>query len=767
MPAGDSGNLVPSVVLSRRDLLKRGTGVVFSLTLLPAAGRGDDRLRGHPRRGASVPLNAYVHIATDGTVTICCPSAEMGQGVLTALPVIVAEEMDADWSRVIVTPSPPVGDDYGDPLFINLIFTVASRSVAGYFERLRIFGAQARRTLVHNAARNWNVPVAGLETKMGQVLDPKSGRHMGYGEIAGLPGFDVNAGQADAPELKDPSRFQLIGRDVEPRNLAAKVDGSVRFSIDASLPGMVHAAVIRPPFAGSRIKSIDDRDARKAPGVSGVHRRDETVAVVARTWFEALAAKRAIRVEWQHADVTGSLDSQQILDRSIRDARDTAAPGIPWDGAGDAPGRLAGSHRVIEREYSTEYMYHGGMEPMNATVHVHEDGSRAEIWAGTQAPGYTLDTVARITGIDAANITLHRSLMGGAFGRRSVHAMDFVQDAAWLSAQLRKPVKVIWDREEDFKLAYLRPATGQYLRAALDESGRVTAWHHRVACEDPVKAHEPLLWEAWQQAPLIGMLGSEHRAEDGSPFDAAYDLPDRLVEYVAVESGIRVYAMRGVGAMPNKFAIESFLDELCAETGSDPLAFRLQLLHRSARAQQVLQKAAEISQWGRRREGRGLGLAYSHYAGSLIACVAEVSTDHRSGQIRVHDVWVVVDCGLVIQPDNLVAQLEGGVIYGLSNALTERITIENGMIMQSNFHDYQMMRISSAPEIHVHTVHSTAPPTGVGEIGTVVAPAALANAFAALTGRRLRRLPFTPEQVRAAASGNEPSGSNRHDPAAG
>jgi isoquinoline 1-oxidoreductase beta subunit len=326
--------------------------------------------------------------------------------------------------------------------------------------------------------------------------------------------------------------------------------------------------------------------------------------------------------------------------------------------------------------------------------------------------------------------------------------MDFVQDAAWLSAKLRKPVKAIWDREEDFKLGYLRPMTGQFIRAALREDGTIAAWHHRVACEDPVKVHEPLLWQAWQQIPLIGMLGSEHRAEDGSDFAHAYDLQERLVEYVPVETGVRVYAMRGVGALPGKFAIESFIDEAAAEARTDLLVYRLALLHRSARARYVLETVAEMAGWGRHRNGRALGLAYSHYAGTLIGCIAEVSVDAASGDVRVHNIWVAVDAGIVIQPDNFLAQVEGGILYGLSNALMERITLENGHVQQSNFSNYPVLRIGAAPRVHVRVVKSLEPPTGIGEIGAVVAPAAMANAFATLTGKRVRQLPFTTERVR-------------------
>jgi len=395
-------------------------------------------------------------------------------------------------------------------------------------------------------------------------------------------------------------------------------------------------------------------------------------------------------------------------------------------------------------------MYHAGIEPLNAVVWVQDGGARAEVWAGTQAPAYTIDTVAKAAGVAPEQVTLHRSLLGGGFGRRSIYGMDFVEDAAWLSSRLGRPVKVIWDRSDDIRNGYFRPMTAQFLRAAVDDDGRIQAWHHRIACEDPLQRFEPLLYEGWHGIPLIAMSSAEHQGMDGKPLAYAYDLPDRLVEYVAVEAGIRVYAMRGVGSMPNCFAIESFLDELAGSRNIDPLEFRLKLLHRSERAKTVLNTVADMAGWDKPRNGRGLGLAYAHHSDSMVACVVALTLDRETGIIKVLDAWLTADVGIGIQPDNIVAQLEGGAIFGLSNALKERIQIKNGIAQQSNFHDYSIMRMREAPRVHVHVIRSEEPPTGVGETGTIVAAAAIANAFADLTGKRLRHMPFTPERVKAA-----------------
>lgn len=733
--------------LTRRRLFRHGAGLTFGMTLGQLAHAGRSQPQNTPASGPARILNAYVHIGPDDSITIYHSSAEMGQGVMTALPLIVAEELDADWNQVTVAPSPPTGEEYGDPVFLNMIYTVASRSVSTNFERLRIFGAQARMQLLHTAAGHWGVALQELRTEPSLVVHDATGRRLAYGAIAALPRPAAPPPHIGLADLKDPARFRLIGSDVKPRALEEKVRGSLAYSIDVAVPGMLHAAVIRAPMPGATIGALDDTGAAGAQGVIGIYRRDATVAVVAHSFHEALSAKGKLRVEWTPDCSVAAPDSDLMLKEHDGAARDLSRGGLPWDRAGEPEAGFKTARRVVERAYHTDHMYHGGMEPLNAMVRVNPDGTAAEVWAGTQAPWYTVQTVARMTGVDAANVVLHRSPMGGAFGRRSVYAMDFVEDAAWLAAQLRKPVKVTWDREEDLKLGYFRPMSGHFLRARLEPSGQISAWHHRVACEDPVRKHEPLLWEAWHQAPLIGMLGSEHANEDGSPLDHAYDLPTRLVEYIAMDSGVRVYAMRGVGAMPNKFAIESFVDELALETGSDPVAFRLRLLHRSDRARRVLETAATIAAWDGPRPGRGLGVAYSHYTNSLIACVVEIEIDRATGGIDVTNVWIAVDCGIVVQPGNVVAQIEGGAIYGLSNALGERITFKDGAIQQSNFHDYPLLGIGTAPDIHVRSIPSMEPPTGVGEIGTVIVSGALANAFASLTGRRLRHLPLSRERV--------------------
>lgn len=751
--AGEGGIISFTVkqppLATRRQFLKQGVGLTFCVVLGPrAVFRSASATGGAPPPGGQGSrFNAYVNIAADGTITIYYPSAEMGQGVMTALPLIVAEELDADWNDVRVEPSPPIGEVYGDPVFINMIYTVASRAVPTYWDRLRTFGAQARKVLLQNAAREWHVPTEELRTEPSRVVHEKTGRILSYGQIAALGRIPETLPPVDPSELKDPSQFRLIGTDVEPAGLIAKVTGATQYSIDVTLPDLVHAVISRPPVMGATLQSVDETEARSLPGVIGIYRRERQVAVVARSFYEAQTARGKLRVDWDPAGKADDYDSDLAVEENSRVARDLTRPGIPWDAQGSVAERFNSADLVFDREYRSDFMYHASMEPLNAVVWVKDGGESVEAWVGTQAPAYTVNTLAQATGVEPSRVTLHRSLLGGAFGRRSVYGMDFVEDAAWLSKELQRPVKVIWTREDDIRNGYFRPMTAQYLRAALGKDGRILAWHHRVACEDPIRRHEPLLDEAWQQAPLIGMHGSEHQGTDGTPLDFAYDLPQRLVEYLAVEAGVRVYAMRGVGSLANRFAVESFLDELAQHFHVDPLDYRLGLLHRSERAQQLLHTVADMASWGKPRPGRALGLSYAHHADSLLACVAEISLESKGENIVVHNVWVAADVGIAVQPDNVRAQVEGGVVFGLSNAMTERISVKEGLVQQSNFHDYTITRMRETPRIHVQVMPSRVRPTGVGETGTVVTPAALANAFAALTGKRIRHLPMTSERL--------------------
>ena len=737
--------------VSRREFLKQTGGLTFCFTFAGFFGNGDTyAAESNPPPGpAMAEFNAYVRISPDGAVTIINPAAEMGQGVMTALPVIVAEELDVEWDDVRIESSPPIGEVYGDPLFFNRIFTTSSRTVTNYYQRLRRFGREARQVLLENAAGKWGVPVAELRTAPSLVIHDKSGRSISYGEIAGFadtssPSTVMETGSIEFKARED---YRLVGNAIPRRDLPGKVTGAAQYSMDARPAGMVYAAVSRAPVEGASLRAVDEHDARSISGVIDVIKRPESVAVIATSYPVALKARDRLEITWHEVEGMRRFDSDEALQQHRSAARDLTRDGFPWDVQGDVSSLADNSAQVYSAEYQTDYVYHAQMEPLNAVVSVTDAGKKAEVWAGTQAPANTVDAVAEILGIPAHDVELHRSLLGGGLGRRTVPSMDFVVDAAWLSRLLQRPVKVVWTREDDLRSGHLKPMTAHLLRAGVDAHGRITAWQHRVASDEAIKLLDRPSFEAFGKVPITSMLGSSHHGMDRSIGDA-YDLPGRLVEHIAMDTGVRLYPVRGVGATPNNLAIESFLDEIAAQRNTDPVDLRLRLLHRSARGRRIVETVAGMAGWTRARPGRASGIAYTHYVDTVATAIAEISYDHKSEKIIVHNVWIAADVGLAIQPDNVKAQLEGGMIHGLGYALSERVTIKNGLIQQRNFHDYSVMRMADAPAVHVELLHSDRAPTGVGETGSILAPAAVANAFAVLTGKRLRHMPFTPDRIR-------------------
>ena len=734
--------------VSRREFLKRTGGLTFCFAFAGFFGNGDTyAAKSNPTPGpAMTEFNAYVRISPDGTVTIINPAAEMGQGVMTALPVIVAEELDVEWDDVRIESSPPIGEVYGDPLFFNRIFTTSSRTVANYYERLRRFGREARQVLLENAAGKWGVPVAELRTAPSLVIHDKSGRSISYGGIAGTTSPDAVM-ETGSVQYKARENYRLVGTAIPRRDLPGKVTGAAQYSMDARPAGMVYAAVSRAPVEGATLRAVDERDARSISGVIDVIKRPESVAIVATSYPVALKARDRLEITWHEVEAMRRFDSDEALQQHRSAAQDLSRDGFPWDVQGDVSSLADNSTQVCSAEYLTDYVYHAQMEPLNAVVSVTGAGKKAEVWAGTQAPANTVDAVAGILEIPAHDVKLNRSLLGGGLGRRTVPNMDFVVDAAWLSRLLLKPVKVVWTREDDLRSGHLKPTTAHFLRAAVDDQGKICAWQHRVASDEAIKLLDRPSYEAFGKVPITSMLGSSHHGMDRSIGDA-YDLPQRLVEHIPMDTGVRLYPVRGVGATPNNLAIESFLDEIAAQRNIDPVDLRLQLLHKSARGRRIIETVAGMADWTRARPGRAMGIAYTHYVDTVAAAIAEISYDHTSEKIIVHNVWIAADVGLAIQPDNVRAQLEGAMIHGLGYALSERVTIRNGLIQQRNFHDYSVMRMADAPVIHVELVHSDRAPTGVGETGSILAPATVANAFAVLTGKRLRHMPFTANRIR-------------------
>jgi isoquinoline 1-oxidoreductase beta subunit len=724
--------------LSRRDFLGSAAGLTLTLTLA-------DPLRLGAAAAADTPFapNVWLTIATDGTITIVSPASELGQGTSTTLPAVLADELDADWSKVSFV-TPPGWNDavHGNPGWGQIFNTTSSLATRGYFTPMRIAGAQARRVLLDAAAEKLGVPVAELTTEPSVVVHEKSKRRLSYGEIAGFAKAPAALPKIAQADLKKPAAFRYIGKDLPRRDVAAKTTGAAKYGIDAHVPAMVYAAVLHSPYQGGEPEAVDDVAARATPGIGDVIRIPGGVAVVGTSVEATQAAKTRLKVSWTVAPAE-KLDSERGLDEFAAIARDMSREGTAWRPSGDAKAAMQKAAAVYRSEvFRTRYVYHGQMEPMNATVSVAPDGKSAEVWAGTQSPSLVLNDVAEALKIPRQSITLHQHLVGGGYGRRG-GPQDAVVEAALIAKAVGRPVKLIWSREDDIAMGRFRPMTAHYMEAGLDDAGRLIAWHHRIVAESVAGFRAALTGAKPPKNDLIVMKGS--------PLPH-YPVPNKLAEHVIEARGARIHSLRGVGVGCNAFAIESFLDEIAKAQRKDPLDFRLALTEGAPRAQALLRAVAEMSDWTRPRDGTALGLAMMEKDETVAAGVAEVSLDRASGRIKVHNIWAAIDAGLAVQPKNLAYQTEGSIVFGLGHVLREKITIRNGRVQETNYTDYQVPRMSDVPNIEVRVISTDNPPTGAGEDGQPLVAGAIGNAIARLTGVRLRELPFSPERVKAALS---------------
>src|SRR5713226_1346526 len=730
---------------TRREFMVGAAGLTFTVLIdgcaaLGTEERGGAALAPAPADG-SVKVNAWASLSTDGTVYIMNPAVEMGQGSQTAIPLIIAEEMDADWSRVRIVPAAPDDKIYGNPGFRGLMYTAGSATVTGYWDVARTFGAQVRRVMMENAARLWNVPLAELSTEPSTVVHAKSGRRLGYGEIAAVAQLPAVAPAIKPEELKQPEQYRLIGKDVMRVELPSKVDGSAQYSIDVQLPGMLYGAVLRGPVEGSAPLAIGDSRSRAIPGVVSIVRMPFGVGVIAETPWAAFGAKDALEVTWDRRARAFGHDSARAPAIYSAAARDLTRSGKPWDNAGDAPGAMQKAAKIYESEYLCDYTYHAQMEPLNSVASVSAAGDACEIWCGTQSQTMAVAAVAKALGIPVEKVKLNLTLLGGGFGRRGHRDEEFVVDSVLLSKEAKRPVKVLWTREDDVRNGRFRPLSVHFLRAGLDSSNRIVAWQHRVACDEITAFQDPVRYKGGGEKDFLAMAGSELRT---------YDIPNRLSEQLPQQTGIRTSSLRGIGFGPNKFATEAFLDEVAAKHGLDPVELRLQLLKNTPRGQAVIRAVVEMSDYRRKRPGRGLGFSFIDYSGTMVAAVAEVSIDKSRGKVSVHDFWLALDPGIAVQPDNVVAQTESSIVYGLGLALTERITIKDGAVQQSNILDYGVPRIHDIPELHIRLMSTPNRPTGAGQMATPVVAPAIASAVFAANGARVRHTPFLPERVLAA-----------------
>jgi CO/xanthine dehydrogenase Mo-binding subunit len=687
--------------LDRRDFIKLGTvagaGLVIGIPL------PDRRAR---RRSGPLAPNVFLRVDPSGDVTIWLARSDMGQGVRTALPMIVADELDADWSRVRVVQADAHPEKYGR------MMTVGSSSVRnGAWMPLRRAGAAAREMLVAAAAVQWSVAVSELRTENGRVLHDASRRSAGYGELAEAAALLSVPAQ---PKLKDPSQFRIIGTRKPLVDTKDKSTGKAVYGADVRVPGMVYATVVHPPVFGGTVGSFDATKARAVQGVRHVVQVSQGIAVVGDNTWAAREGARALAVTWNN----GSF-SMSTPDIFAELARLADGPALEAKREGDASAAFSRAAHRVQATYEAPYLAHATMEPMNCTADVRRD--RCEIWAPTQNPQGTQSAAARLTGMPIDAVTVHVTNLGCGWGRRS--ATDFVVDAVETSMKVGAPVQMAWTREEDMQHDFYRPATHVRLEGAVDANGRASAVRARVVAQG-----------------IAGPRGVDGPAVAGIA-DMPYAVPNVLVEYARPEIAVPVGYWRSVGPSQNTFVMESFIDEMAHAAGRDPVEFRREMLAGDERLRHVLELAAEQAGWGTPLPaGRARGIALLEDRGGRVAEVAEVSIVNN--RVRVHKVTVAADCGQIIHPGIVEAQLSGSVIAGLTAALYGEITIEKGRVKQANFNDYPMMRMREVPEIRVSLVDSHEEPGGVGEPAVPPIAPAVTNAIFALTGQRVRKLPI-------------------------
>jgi isoquinoline 1-oxidoreductase beta subunit len=731
---------------TRRALIT--TGSLVGGGLLLGAGVvtfAPNRIAMRPDDSPEAPqLAVWVRITPDNHVVAIVPHAELGQGSQTALAMMLAEELEADWDLVRMEPAPAT-DDYANGHILRGFFsrlqipsvlvrgfeysafkltqwmdfqlTGGSVSVrgTGWFG-MRVAGAAAKDLLLRAAAERWGVPAAECRAQLSRVLHEASGRSATFGELASA------AAALDPPMhpvLKDPADYRIVGTSRRRFDLPSKVDGSATYAVDMRLPGLLHAAVRAAPVFGAKLVDVDEAAARAMPGVREIVRLDNAVAVVADGWWQARRAVEALEPRFSDTGKTAFTSESWFAEQSAALAGDDAREDRV---AGDAAAALAAATRRIRAEYRVPFLHHATMEPMSTTVQI-VDG-RCEVWTGVQDPLNARRRVAKVTGLDPERVTVRNQQVGGGFGRRLPHEDDFVEQAARIAqAMSPAPVKLVWSREEDTRHGFYRPAVSAVFEGAVDAGGRPVAW-----------------------------LGRYTGSSEGSAAHPLYDIANVDIRHLPMQSHVREGAWRSVAFSQHGFFVESFADELAAAAGADPLEFRLAGLAGRPRHRAVLERVAAMSRWrdapraavdavtGTRR-GRGVALVESF--NSIVAEVCEVGVD-QAGTLRVERVWVAVDCGIVVNPDTALAQIEGGVLFGLSAALEEQVTIAAGSVVEANFNDYPLLRLPDAPRIEVEFIASREPPGGLGEPGTPPIAAALANAVFAATGQRVRELPLRP-----------------------
>ncbi len=706
--------------ISRRDLLAAsGAGLVIAF-VVPR--RAEAMLAGPPSKKKKLPPpNAFFRIGTDDSITVLLSHSEMGQGIWTTLPMLLAEELDCDWSKIRVEHAPAA------PVYAHTVYgmqmTGGSSTTWSEYERYRTVGAAARQMLVRAAAEEWKTDAAKLRVENGVVI--AGSRRASFGQLA------ARAAALPTPEkvtLKAPSKWRLVGKPTRRLDTPEKITGRAQFGIDVQFPGLRVAMVARSPVFGGKLRSFDATAAKQVPGVEQVVQVPTGVAVIATSTWAAKLGRSALKTDWDLGP-GASLDTESMRAEARAQSRTDGDVALS---KGDVAAAFGKAGKRLEADYEVPYLAHAPMEPLNATVKV--DGDRCDIWTGTQFQTMDQKVAAEILGLKPEQVFIHTTFLGGGFGRRATATSDFVREATEVAKAAKVPVKVVWTRDDDIHGGYYRPAFHHRIEAGLDAKGRPVAWKSTLV------GQSILLGTPFESMVKNGIDESSVEGVVDSPYLAA--IPARRVSLHTPRRPITVLWWRSVGHSHTAFAMESMIDELAHAAGQDPLRYRLALLERSPRHARVLKTAAEKAGWGRPLpQGHALGLAMHASFESIVAQVAEVSLTPDAA-IRVHRVVCALDCGQPVNPMGIEAQVQSGIAFGLGAALHSAITFREGRVQQSNFHDYRVLRIDEMPKVEVHIVKSSAKMGGIGEPGTPPIAPAVGNALFALTGQRLRSLPF-------------------------
>ena len=677
-----------------------------------------------PANVAPAALNAWMLISPDNTVKIIIDKSEMGQGILTALCMIAAEELDCDWKK-IRTEFAPAAKEYFNPAF-GMQGTGGSSSVRSSWDPMRKAGAAARDMLLQAAAKKWGVDKSACRAENGMIFHDATKRKLSYGSVA-LAASKLPVPQ-DVP-LKDPKEYSIVGKPTKRLDTPDKVNGRAEFGLDVRRPGMLYAVVQRCPVFGGKVASFDATKAKAVPGVKNVIQISNGIAVVADNTWTAMQGRRALDVKWDegpNANLTSEGISKLFAERTMQ-------PGVEARKEGDAAAALSGATQKLEAIYEVPYLAHATMEPENCTADVRAD--RVDVWAPTQFQTISQATAAKICGLKPEAAFIHTTFLGGGFGRKG--GVDFVIEAVEISKAIGAPVKLTWSREDDTQHDYYRPASYARMAGAIGADGWPVAWTTRIAC--------PSIMEAWFPGRTQNNL--DPTSVEGVA-NLPYTIPNILVDYQRTEPGIPVGFWRSVGASQNGFFSECFIDELAAAAKKDPYEFRRHLLSKSPRHLAVLELAAQKARWNTPLPaGRFRGIAVLFAFESYAAQVIEISVNRSAKTLQVHRVVCAVDVGQVVNPSTIVAQSESAVVYGLSAGLYGNITIAGGRVKETNFNNYPVLRLNEMPVVEVHIVPSTEKPTGAGELSVPPVIPALCNAIFAATGKRIRRMPIQPEDL--------------------